>query len=286
MASNAKKDKKQADKKSDETTKKRKPGELSRFQKIVIVAFIVVFALSTLAGALASVVQTQTAEDAAEDSQETTVESVDSDYEGIVASLESKVAENAEDKASLLSLGRYCFSWGANVSSLATTDEETAHANELFDKAIGYYDQYLALEDSPAARVDRALCQYYKGDANAAVTELTDITTNSPDYAPAWANLGMLYETQGLTDQARSAYEKATELDPDNEYGAYSYAQQRISALDDAAASAEEDSADGTSEGDAGSGEEADAGSGDAAQTDDAAQSDDAAQTDDAAENN
>ena len=69
-------------------------------------AFIVVFALSTLAGALASVVQTQTAEDAAEDSQETTVESVDSDYEGIVASLESKVAENAEDKASLLSLGR------------------------------------------------------------------------------------------------------------------------------------------------------------------------------------
>ena len=256
MASNAKKDRKQSSKKGDEAAKKRKPGELSRFQKIVIVAFIVIFALSTLAGALASVMQTQTAEDASEESQETTVETVDGNYEGIVQDLESKVAENPEDKASLLSLGRYCFSWGANVSSLATTDEETSHANELFDKAIGYYDQYLELEDSPAARVDRALCQYYKGDAEAAATELTEVTTNSPDYAPAWANLGMLYETQGLTDEARAAYEKAAELDPDNEYGAYSYAKQRISALDEAAESAEEDSAD------------------DAGETDDAAQTD------------
>ncbi len=262
MASNAKKDRKQSSKKGDEAAKKRKPGELSRFQKIVIVAFIVIFALSTLAGALASVVQTQTAEDASGESQETTVETVDGNYEGIVQDLESKVAENPEDKASLLSLGRYCFSWGANVSSLATTDEETSHANELFDKAIGYYDQYLELEDSPAARVDRALCQYYKGDAEAAATELTEVTTNSPDYAPAWANLGMLYETQGLTDEARAAYEKAAELDPSDEYGAYSYAQQRISALDEAAESAEEDSAD------------------DAGETDDAA---DAASTDDAA---
>lgn len=268
MASNAKKDRKQSEKKGDEA-KKRKPGELSRFQKIVIVAFIVIFALSTLAGALASVVQTETAEDASEESQETTVATIDENYEGIVQDLESKVAENAEDKASLLSLGRYCFSWGANVSSLATTDEETAHANELFDKAIGYYDQYLALEDSPAARVDRALCQYYKGDTEAAATELSEITTASPDYAPAWANLGMLYETQGRTDEARAAYEKASELDPNDEYGAYSYAQQRISALDEAAASAEEESADETGD----------------ATTDDAAQTDDA-QTDDATTEN
>lgn len=242
MASNAKKDKKQSGKKGDEAAEKRKPGELSRFQKIVIVAFIVIFALSTLAGALASVVQTQTSEESSEETQETSVETIDGNYEGIVADLESKVAENAEDKASLLSLGRYCFSWGANVSAHAATDEETAHANELFDKAIGYYDQYLALEDSPAARVDRALCQYYKGDAEAAATELTEVTTNSPDYAPGWANLGMLYESQGLNDDARAAYEKASELDPDNEYGAYSYAQQRISAMDEAEQSAEEGS--------------------------------------------
>ena len=102
MASNAKKDRKQSSKKGDEAAKKRKPGELSRFQKIVIVAFIVIFALSTLAGALASVMQTQTAEDASEESQETTVETVDGNYEGIVQDLESKVAENPEDKASLL----------------------------------------------------------------------------------------------------------------------------------------------------------------------------------------
>lgn len=274
MASNAKKSKQKPSEKQN-GKKQRKPGELSRFQRIVIVVFIAIFALSTLAGALASVISGQNAQDSADQSDETTVASVDADYEGIVADLEAKVAENAEDKASLLSLGRYYASWGSRVSSLASTDEETSHANELFDKAMGYYDQYLALEDSPAARVDRALCQYYKGDTAAAQNELTEITTTTaPDYAPAWANLGMLYEMQGMTDEARAAYEKAAELDPNDEYGAGSYAQQRVSALDSAAEDTEDD---GTSDDAA-----TDDGASDDASTDDAAANTDAGSTDDA----
>ena len=87
-------------------------------------------------------------------------------------------------------------------------------------------------------------------------------TTRRP--GPTWA---CSTRTQGLTDEARAAYEKAAELDPSDEYGAYSYAQQRISALDEAAESAEEDSAD------------------DAGETDDAAQTD-AGSDDSTTENN
>lgn len=277
MASNAKKDKRQSGKRDKGASKKGKPGELTRLQKIVIVAFIVIFAFSTLAGALASVVQTEQAEESSEESEETTVEDVDGTYEDIVASLESKVEEDPEDEASLLALGRYYLSWGADVSSIASTDDETTHANELFDKAMSYYDQYIALEDSPAARVDRALCEYYKGDTDAAVTALTEVTTSSPDYPLAWAYLGMLYEEQELTDEALAAYEQAVELDPSNEYGAYSYAQQRIYAIQ-SAESEDEDDTDATD--DATDAESTDA------TTDDSTGSDGSAETDESTTDN
>ena len=37
-----------------------------------------------------------------------------------------------------------------------------------------------------------------------------------PSYAAAWNNLGIAYEHEGQFDKAREAYEKATELAPEN----------------------------------------------------------------------
>ncbi len=234
MASNAKKVKKrQSGKKADETSKKGgKPGELTRFQKIVIVAFIAIFAFSTLASALASVVSTTTEEESTEETDETTVDDIDAEYADIVASLEAKLEEDPENMAAMLALGRYYLSWGSSVSDVASTDDETTYATELIDTAISYYDQYLALEDSAAARVNRAICEYYKEDLDAAVADLTEVTTTWPEFALAWAYLGMIYEEQELTDEALEAYEQAIELDPSDEYGAYSFAYYRMYLLE------------------------------------------------------
>ena len=226
--------------------RRRRPGELSGFQKAVIVVFIVIFGCSTLASALASVMQpSSTGTTAGEEdstgteSTESTVESMDGRFGPIVSDLEAKVQEDPTDKASLLALGSYRFQWALSVRSLASTDDDTSHANDLFSQAIEAYDGYLALEDAPAVRVDRALCQYYEGDATAAMSALTDLTASDPDYAPAWANLGMLCEAAGDTDGAKSAYQAASEKDPDDEYGAKSYADQRLSSIDQAAQQSE-----------------------------------------------
>lgn len=204
---------------------------LTRGQKVVVIIFIVIFALSTLAGALAAIAPSSSK---TEDTQEetTTVASIDEQYEGFVADLEAKLAENAEDRATLLSLGKYCTTWASSVRDVATTDEETSHANELFDRAVGYYDQYLELEDSNAVHVSRALCLYEKGDVDAARTALEEFTATVADYGPAWMNLGKIYEEQGDTEAALAAYEKAVDADADDAYGAKSYAEERISALE------------------------------------------------------
>ncbi len=43
-------------------------------------------------------------------------------------------------------------------------------------------------------------------------------TKMDPTYAAAWNNLGIGYEQLGRFDEARTAYEKALELDPGNQF--------------------------------------------------------------------
>lgn len=151
--------------------------------------------------------------------------------------LETKLSSDSQNLATLLNLGKDYMAWGVTVRYSGSTDASTSHANELLEKAISYYDQYLALKDSGAVRVDRALCQYYEEETSEATVALEQLTQDMPDYGPAWANLGMLYESAGNSDQAREAYQKAQEADADDEYGAKTYATQRISAMDSAASS-------------------------------------------------
>ena len=43
-------------------------------------------------------------------------------------------------------------------------------------------------------------------------------TELDPTYSAAWNDLGIAYEEQGKFDDARKAYEKALQLDPNNNY--------------------------------------------------------------------
>jgi tetratricopeptide (TPR) repeat protein len=148
-----------------------------------------------------------------------------------VSSLESKLANDPNNLATLLNLGRDYMQWGYQVVYSGTTDADTTHGNDLLDKAISYFDQYLALNDSNSVKVDSALCLLYKGDTSGAISALQQITTDSPDYGPAWANLGLAYEISGDSTSALSAYEQAETTDADDEYGAKSYAERRIASI-------------------------------------------------------
>ena len=157
---------------------------------------------------------------------------VDSNYQAVVVPLEEKLKDNPEDLATLLNLGNDYLSWAAEASSYSSeSDEAKAHVDDLFAKAISYYDQYLALNDSNAVKVNRALAQLYQGNVTEATDALVALTNEAPDYGPAWSNLGYVYEMQYNQDAAREAYEKAVEADPDDEYGAKSFANRRLAAM-------------------------------------------------------
>lgn len=168
----------------------------------------------------------------ADSSSATGVAAVDAKYQDTVAELESKLSSDNTNLATLLNLGRNYMRWGASVISVSSSDDDTTHGNELLEKAIGYYQQYLDLKDSDAVRVDIALCKLYEGNTSEAQSDLETLTQNSPTYAPGWANLGMIQEYSGDKDAAKASYQSAIDNDPNDEYGAKSYATQRLAALE------------------------------------------------------
>ncbi len=152
-------------------------------------------------------------------------------YEKSNAKFLKRLEDDPNDLAALLNLAQNYMDWGYSAVHSSSTDEETSYSQALLNKAMEYYDRYLKLHDSDAAKVQRVLCQYYAGKTDEAVAALKAITEEKPDYPLAWANLGMLYEQQYDYDEALEAYGKAKETDPDDDYGVKNYAEQRINAI-------------------------------------------------------
>lgn len=222
--------------------RKKKQRTLSPAQKIGIIVAAIVFAVFTVCTSLASVFANSVAASQAENNQSesesdtNSVESVNNRFSAVVDDLNAKLAQNPTDTASLLALARYQTNWGVALSQLEG-DDATAAANSKLDEAIASYDKLFELEPSDALLLNRAMCYYYKKDTNTALTELQEIVQNNPSYAPAWANLGMIYVETGDTDGALNAFQQASDNDPDNAYGVKSYATQQLAYLNQQASS-------------------------------------------------
>lgn len=172
-----------------------------------------------------------TTESSEDDTTSSYIETIDERYSATADSLKEKVEADATDKASLINLANTYYKWANSVAYYASTDEQDTHSNELFQSAYDYYDQYLALESSNSAYANRALCQFYLGDINSAIVSLEDFVAQTADYAPAWADLGMMYTAAGENELALNAYNKALEVDPNDTYGLKDSVESQIESL-------------------------------------------------------
>ena len=172
---------------------------------------------------------------------------------------EKRLASDPNNLAALLNAGQAYMSWGYGISYSATTDAEKGYVNDVLKKAIEYFDRYLALNDSKSVKVDRALCKSSMGDTDAAIQELEAMSAEDPTFPLVWANLGMLYQTKGDSEKASNAYQKTIETDPNDEYGAKSYANQQLISLN-SKVSSPGDAGDASITSDSGSGSSSGAG--------------------------
>ena len=236
----------------------------SLFMKIVIIIFAVILVLSLCLPFFSSCSATPstTQDDGAQSDSSTeasTVAEIQAQYASLIESLEGKLADDPDNLTHLASLGNNYMDEGVDMKSASDAADTEETIAEVFSKAVGYYDDYLeaaaagdADADSVSAvTVDRAVCLFYSGEEDQAIADLSSFLEGTDDYVMGWYNLGAFYSQQGDNDQAKEAFNKVIELDPDNESGIMSYAQLQlaiIEASEEAAAEEETDGADGAEE--------------------------------------
>lgn len=165
-------------------------------------------------------------------SQLSSVDEVNATYGKAEQQLQAQYDADQTNPSALLNLANGYFDWGTAVMNVAKTDADNQHVKDLFQKAIGLYDQYLTKNPgSKSVEVDRAISIFYTGDTDKAIQTLEAFVKADDSFGPAWANLGMFYEKAGRTDDAKAAYEKAIKADPSDTYQVKTYAQQRLDAL-------------------------------------------------------
>lgn len=194
-------------------------------------------AVSNTAADASDASNTDTSADSGTTSDEVTMDEIDAQYGTAANKLHTQYESDPSNPTALLNLANGYFDWGVAAINHATTDEETDHARSLLSDAVGYYDTYLESNpEAKAAMVDRAICVFYTGDHAKAITQLEDLTQNlDSTFAPAWANLGMFYESDGRTDDAKQAYQTAIDAAGDDDaYNVKDYAQSRLNALNGA----------------------------------------------------
>lgn len=176
-----------------------------------------------------------TTDAAADEATNEQLDKVDSKYSGTVEALEAKLESNAEDAATLINVANTCYTWASSATEYAETDDEKSHVTDLYEKAKGYYERYLAISDAGSARASHAMCLYYLGDTDSALAELLEVTEADEGCTPAWADLGTIYQDQGRADEATAALNHALDSDPDNKYGLKSSVNSQISEIASAA---------------------------------------------------
>jgi len=244
--------------KSVNLDKKARPNGAKIF---VVVLFAVIMVLGMVLPYMASAIRarqsTEQSSETTESSTETTESSVtlssiadvDDQYQPTVSSLEEKLESNPDDLTTLLGLAGDYQNWAATASQYITYDDEgnaneddVTHIKDLYGKAVEYYDRYIELNDSSAARTNRAMCKLYTDDAESGYNELVQLTEEQPDYAPAWLYLGVVDIQLGNTDAAKEELNKAVENDENDEYGAKTKAQVYLSLLEQQESEAAESS--------------------------------------------
>ena len=119
-----------------------------------------------------------------------------------IKALEKTIAENPNDSESILRL--------ANM----------LHDNQMFNKAIVYYLQYLAQRPEDAdARVDLGICYKETGNIAKARKEMSEALQYNPKHQLAHFNLGIVALAEGKLQESNEWFEKTTALGPGTEVG-------------------------------------------------------------------
>ncbi len=121
--------------------------------------------------------------------------------------------------------------WDASITSLNNAIEKDAESARLYNlRGYAYlnvnkpglakedFDKAVALENLPSAHRNLVLHKLMTGNGQEAITYLLDRIRTDPKDVENWILMGDLMKKGGHDAKAKTYYEQAYKMDPDNEY--------------------------------------------------------------------
>jgi len=83
-------------------------------------------------------------------------------------------------------------------------------------KAISYFEKGLSLKEDVSVLNNMGLCRFEMNDIDNAEKNFSRAIELSPDFWPAYVNLGRIYKRKGMFEKSEQMYRKALEIKKDN----------------------------------------------------------------------
>jgi cytochrome c-type biogenesis protein CcmH/NrfG len=165
---------------------------------------------------------------------QTAAETVDAQFQPQVAAITSVLQSDPESYTALVSLGNTYFDWAVQKQQASKNSTATQGADlPLWTGAKDAYARAVAVKnDEPTVQVDYAITLFYTGDSIKAIAVVEDVMKTSPEFAPAWFNAGIFYQTTRDIAKATAAFEQYLKLDPKGSTGGSpDFAKQQLAEL-------------------------------------------------------
>lgn len=121
--------------------------------------------------------------------------------------------------------------WEASIKSFNEAIEKDSNNGRLYnlrgysylnsddaEKAREDFEKAISLEDLPSAHRNLVLYKIMSGNAQEAISYLLDRIRAQPRDVENWILMGDLMKKGGHDEKARTYYEQALKMDPDNDY--------------------------------------------------------------------
>ncbi len=160
--------------------------------------------------------------------------SIDARHQPTVSSLTSQLQSDPNNYELLVQLGNTYFDWASELQQASQATTSTAGADgPVWVAAKDAYSRALAVrDDEPGVNIDYAIALFYSGETDRAIEVASSVAETTPDFAPAWFNLGIFSEAVGRSADALTAFKKAVELDPNGSQVNIGYAKERVTQLE------------------------------------------------------
>jgi len=212
-------------------------SQTTPFMKGVIILIIIAMVTLFLYGGFQGFVelfrqQQQTAATATDP-----VTSLANKYDPQITSFNKAVASYPTSYTLLVALADVHTNYAFDLMDLAnkSSNPSTATMNALnaqWNTAFSTYKKAVkAKKPTTDVSVNYAISAYYSGDTTSAISIARGALTVDPNFAPAYYNLGIFYQTAGKGELAAAAFQKYLALDPTGANGNRDYATQQLKAL-------------------------------------------------------